>query len=172
MHRGANMISKFGAVLFALFFYQLIAPAAFGQATGGLSGTVTDPNGALVEGANIGVKNTATNLTRNTTTNEDGRWTLALLPVGNYDVTYEKEGFKKSVTHNVGVEASVQRVVDVALEVGTTDIFVDVTSDQPLVQADSAAVARQITGEEVTKMPTSTRSFTGLLSSEAGVSAE
>lgn len=159
-------------MLFALFFGLLLTPTAFAQSTGGLSGTVADANGAIVQGASIAVRNTATNLTRNTTTNEDGRWTIALLPVGTYDVNYEKEGFKKSVSHGVSVEASVQRVVDVMLEVGSTDVFVDVTSDQPLVQSDSATIARQITGEEVTKIPTSTRSFTGLLSSEAGVSAE
>jgi hypothetical protein len=159
-------------MFFVLFTTLLLAPAAFAQVTGSLSGTVTDANGALVQGANIAVKNTATNLKRNATTNDDGRWTLSLLPVGTYDVTYEKEGFKRSVSHKVAVEASVQRIVDVSLEVGATDVFVDVTSDQPLVQGDSATVARQISGDEVTKIPTSTRSFTGLLSSEAGVSAE
>ena len=166
------MKSKLGAVLVTVFFALAAAPAIFAQATGGLNGTVTDANGALIQGANITVKNVSTSLSRNTTTNEDGRWTIAVLPIGRYDVNYEKEGFKKSVSHNVDVEASVSRTTDAVLEVGTTDIFVDVTSDQPLVQADSAATARQITGDEVTRVPTSTRSFTGLLSSEAGVSAE
>ncbi len=159
-------------MLRALFFGLIFTTAAFAQSTGGLSGTVTDANGAVVQGASVAVKNVATNLTRNTTTNQDGRWTFALLPVGTYDLSYKKEGFKRSVSHNVAVEASVSRVVDTELEVGSTDVFVDVTTDQPLVQGDSATVARQITGEEVTRMPTSTRSFTGLLSSEAGVSAE
>jgi hypothetical protein len=166
------MRSKFRGVLMALFFGSLLTTAAYAQATGGLGGTVTDANGAVVQGANIVVKNTATNLTRSAVTNDDGRWTLNLLPVGTYEVSYDKEGFKKSVSRNVTVEASVNRVVDAALEVGSTDVFVDVTTDQPLVQGDTAAVARQISGDEVTKIPTSTRSFTGLLSSEAGVSAE
>jgi len=155
-----------------LFFGLILAPAVFAQATGGLAGTVTDANGALVQGANITVTNVATNLTRNTTSSDEGRWTLALLPVGTYSVAYEKEGFKKSVSQNTEVEASVTRSVDVALEVGTADVVVDVTSDQPLVQSESAAISRQITGEQITRVPTSTRSFTGLLSTEAGVSSE
>ncbi len=159
-------------MVFTLILALLTAPAAFAQATGSLSGTVTDANGALVQGANITVKNTATNFTRNTTSNAEGRWTLALLPVGTYTVTYEKEGFKKSISQSTEVEASVTRSVEVVLEVGAADVFVDVTSDQPFVQAESAAVSRQITGEQITKIPTSTRSFTGLLSSEAGVSSE
>lgn len=163
-----NFISMCLTVIFAL----AAVPGVFAQATGGLSGTVSDPNGAVIQRANVIVKNNATNLTRNTVTNDEGRWTLALLPVGTYSVTYEKEGFKKSVSQNTEVEASVTRAVEVTLEVGATDIFVDVTSDQPLVQAETAAVSRQITGEQITRVPTSTRSFTGLLSSEAGVSAE
>jgi hypothetical protein len=166
------MKSKFTAVFFSLLLGLLSSTVVFAQASGTLSGTISDANGALVPGVNVTIKNAATNLTRNTTTNDEGRWTVTLLPVGTYTVSYEKDGFKKSQTQNIGVEASVPRSVDVVLEVGSTDVFVDVTSEQPLVQAESAAVARQITGEEVTKIPTSTRSFTGLLSSEAGVSAE
>ena len=166
------MRTKFFSISFGLIFALLTVPAAFAQATGSLSGTVTDANGALVQGANITVKNTGTNFTRNTTSNDEGRWTVTLLPVGSYSVTYEKEGFKKSVDQITEVEASVTRSVDVALEVGGADVVVDVTSDQPLVQAESATVSRQITGEQITRVPTSTRSFTGLLSSEAGVSSE
>lgn len=163
-----NLITGFLAAVFSI----LLAPAVFAQATGGLSGTVKDPNNAIVQGANITVKNIATNLTRNTTTNNEGRWTLSLLPVGTYTVTYEKEGFKKSVSQNTEVEASVTRTLEVALEVGSADVFVDVTSEQPLVQSESATVARQITGDQLTRTPTSVRSFTGLLSAEAGVSSE
>ncbi len=163
-----KFISLFSATILSLF----VTASAFAQATGGLSGTVTDQNGAVVQGAAIVVKNTATNLTRNTTSNADGRWTLSLLPVGTYSVTYEKEGFKKSVSQETPVEASVTRAVEAALEVGTADVFVDVTSDQPLVQAETATVSRQITGEQLTRTPTSVRSFTNILSAEAGVSSE
>lgn len=144
----------------------------FAQSSGSLSGTVTDPNGAVIQGTIITVKNSSTNLTRTTNTSAEGRWTLTNLPVGIYTLSFEKEGFKKAISENVAVEASVERSVETALEIGGTDVTITITSDQPLVQAESAAVSRQITGEEVTKIPTSTRSFTGLLSSEAGVSSE
>ncbi|MGD9561836.1 MAG: carboxypeptidase regulatory-like domain-containing protein [Pyrinomonadaceae bacterium] len=161
----AKLIST---VFLSLFF----TAAAFAQATGGLTGTVTDQNGAVILGADITVTNTATNLTRNTTTNEDGRWSLTLLPVGTYSVTYTKEGFKNAITQNTLVEASVSRTLAAVLEVGTADVFVDVTTDQPLIQVESATISRQITGEQLTRTPTSVRSFTGLLSAEAGVSSE
>lgn len=163
-----NLIARFITIVFAM----MIVPAAFAQATGSLSGTVADPNNALVQGANVTIKNQATNFTRNATTNDEGHWTVTLLPVGTYSVSYEKDGFKKATSNGVNVEASVNRTIDVVLQVGTSDVFVNVTGEQPLVQSESATVSRQITGEQLTKVPTSTRSFTGLLSAEAGVSSE
>ncbi len=164
----SNFLAKLLTLSLALFF----APTIFAQASGSLNGTVKDPNGALIQGASVTVKNTATNLTRTAVTNDDGNWTVTVLPVGTYSVSYEKDGFKKAVNQNVEVEASVTRSVDMVLGIGVSDVFVDVTSDMPLVQTESATVARQITGEQLTKTPTSTRSFTGLLGSESGVSSE
>lgn len=166
------MISKIIARCLFLALAAMLAPAVFAQTTGGLSGTVKDPNGAVIQGAAVTVTNKATNLSRTAVTNDEGRWTINQLPVGTYSVAYEKDGFKKSVDQENEVEASVIRSVEIELEVGATDVFVDVTSDQPLIQAESVAVSRQITGEQLTRTPTSVRSFTGLLGSEAGVSSE
>ena len=123
------MRSKFKALLFALLVGLAASSAVFAQATGGLSGIVTDANGAVVPGVNVTIKNSATNLTRHAAANGEGRWSATLLPVGTYTVSFEKDGFKKSQTQNVAVEASVGRVVDVVLEVGRTDVFGDDTSD-------------------------------------------
>jgi hypothetical protein len=164
----SKIIKKF---LFAGLFL-LFVQTGMAQSSGSLSGVVKDPNDAVIPGASVTVKNIATNLTRSVVSNEDGRWTITLLPVGQYTVSYEKEGFKKAVSGNIDVEAAVTRNVDATLEVGVSDVFVDVLADQPLVQTESAAVSRQITGEQLTRTPTSTRSFTGLLGSESGVSSE
>ena len=166
------MKSTMKCFLSAVAIILTMATASFAQASGSLNGTVKDPNGAVVQGATVTVKNAATSLTRSVVTNGEGRWTLQALPVGRYSVSYEKEGFSKAVTDNVEVEASVPRSVDVVLEIGRIENVITVTSDVQLIQAETAAVSRQITGEEVTKLPTSTRSFTGLLSSIAGVSSE
>jgi hypothetical protein len=162
----------FNKLFIGLIVGLVLVSGAYAQATGNLSGTVKDPNDAVVLGVAVTVKNTATNLVRTTTSKDDGHWTLTLLPVGTYSVTFEKEGFKRSVISSVEVEASITRTLEAALEIGAENIYVDVSSDQPLVQAESATLSRQISGEEITRIPTSTRSFTGLLSSEAGVSSE
>ncbi|MCS6874450.1 MAG: TonB-dependent receptor [Pyrinomonadaceae bacterium] len=162
------MKSRFFLIIALLFSVQ----AVLAQALGSLSGVVKDPNDALIQGATVTVRNVATNLTRTVVTDEEGRWTIPSLPVGIYSITYEKEGFKKAVVENIEVEAVVPRKVEVRLEVGIAETVVVTTAEQPLVQTENATIARQISGEEITKVPTSTRSFTGLLSSEAGVSAE
>ncbi len=167
-----NFKKIFKTLFFSLCFTFIGMQSVFAQSTGSLSGTVTDQTDAVVQGVTVVVINSATNLQRSTVTNENGIWRIEVLPVGKYQVTYEKEGFNKVSSKNIEVEASVPRQVNVTLEVGGTENIVTVTSDLPFVQSESATIARQITGEEITKIPTSTRSFTGLLSSEAGVSAE
>ncbi|MFN0280099.1 MAG: TonB-dependent receptor domain-containing protein [Pyrinomonadaceae bacterium] len=163
-------LAKTISTFFLLLFCSFVSTQA--QTTGGLSGTVKDQNDAVIQGASVTVKNDATNLTRSVVTNDEGRWTLTPLPVGVYSVTYEKDGFKKGVSSNVEVEASVTRTVEATLDAGISDVFVDVVSEQPLIQAETSAVSRQITGDQLIKTPTSTRSFTGLLSSESGVSTD
>jgi hypothetical protein len=166
------MQSKFILKFLTIAFSFVFVSGIYAQATGSLSGTVTDAAGALVQGVTVTVKNNATNSERTVVSNEEGRWTIQALAVGIYSVSYQKEGFKLSVNENVEVEASVPRSVEAVLEVGGIENIVTVTSDQPLVQTESAATSRQITGAEITRVPTSTRSFTQLLSTEAGVSTE
>ena len=124
------MQSKFILKFLTLAFCFIFAQESFAQATGSLSGTVTDSTGAIVQGATVTVKNTATNQTRTVATNDDGRWTIPALTVGTYSVTYEKAGFSKSVDEAVEVEASVPRTIEASLQVGGTENIVTVTGDQ------------------------------------------
>ncbi|HYN85573.1 MAG TPA: TonB-dependent receptor, partial [Pyrinomonadaceae bacterium] len=142
--------------------------------TGTLTGTVLDPSGAAVPNASVTATNTGTALSRTATTDADGRWTLPALPVGTYELTYEATGFRRLVRQGVGVEASVPRTLDDRLEVGelTGETITVSAGDAPLSTPETAAVARQISSEELVQLPTSTRSFTQLLSAEAGVNTE
>jgi hypothetical protein len=140
--------------------------------TGSLSGTVVDQGGAAVLGAKITATNAETGLTRNATADAEGRWTLNVLPVGSYKITIEAQGFKKANWENVSVEAAVPRVLDTKLEVGEVSIEVNITDTTPLVTPTTATTFRQLNGEELVKVPTATRSFTTLLSAEAGVSSD
>lgn len=147
---------------------------SMGQAgpTGTFSGTVSDPQGAVVAGATVTIRNTGTNQTRTTTTSADGRFVFNALPVGTYEATFEQAGFGKSVFPDVQIEAAVPRTIDVALTVGEATAIVNVNDTAPLLTPETVTTSRQITGEEITRVPTSTRSFTQLTTSAAGVSAD
>jgi hypothetical protein len=154
--------------------------AVFGVATGftqsgpngSLSGTVTDQTDAVIPGATITLVNTATGATRTTTTDTAGAWKVPALPVGSYRITVEANGFKKGNVPNVEVEAAVPRTVEIKLETGAIGESVEINAIAEVVQRETAATFRQLNAEEITKVPTSTRSFTHLLTAEAGVSGD
>ena len=142
--------------------------------TGSLSGVVQDPNGAVLPGVQVTIRSTGTGLTRTGTTNDEGRWTFPALPVGTYELTYEVSNFKTLKRSNVEVEASVPRTFEDRLEVAgvSGETVTVVEGGAALATPDTSAVARQLSAEQLVSVPTSTRSFTQLLSAEAGVSAD
>ncbi len=153
----------------------LLVPAiasAQSSATGSLSGTVSDPSGAVLPGVTVVATNPETGVSQSAVTGTSGEWTVAALPVGRYSVAFELSGFKKLMRGDVQVEAVVTRQINVTLEVGALTDQVTVTGDTPVVVANTAATYRRLNAEELTLVPTSTRSFTHLLSAEAGVSAD
>lgn len=166
---------SFRAIMFGLLLILGISftPNALAQAgpNGSLSGTVNDSNGAAVAGARITVTNADTGATRTATADAEGRWTINVLPTGNYKVTFEADGFKKSIANAV-VEASVPRVLDAQLEIGQVTVEVQITDTAPLATPTTATTFRQLSGQELVQVPTSTRSFTHLLSADAGVSSD
>jgi hypothetical protein len=149
-----------------------LAAAAQSSATGSLSGTVSDMSGGVLPGVTVVAANPATGLSQSGVTGASGEWTLASLPVGRYTISFELNGFKKLTRADVLIEAVVTRQVNVALEVGAMTDQITVTGDTPLIVANTAATYRRLNAEELTLVPTSTRSFTHLLSAEAGVSAD
>ena len=153
----------------------VLLPALAGaqsSATGSLTGTVADPSGAVLPGVTVVASNPDTGVTQSTVTGSAGEWTVASLPVGRYGLTFELSGFKKLTRSDVQVEAVVTRQLNVTLDVGAMTDQVTVSGDAPLVVANTSATYRRLNAEELTLVPTSTRSFTHLLSAEAGVSAD
>ncbi len=97
---------------------------------------------------------------------------IPALPVGTYEVSFELQGFKRLVRDGIIVEAAATRSVPASLAVGGLAETVNVTGDANLLSTTTVTTARSITAAEIQAVPTSTGSFTHLLSSEAGVSAD
>jgi len=127
--------------------------------TGSITGTVTDPSGRVVPETLISVIDQETNAVRETTSNDDGDFTVALLPPGHYRVMAEKSGFRRSVYNDVIVHVDQTARVDFALEVGIATEEIKVTEAPPIVQTDTSAMGQVVNGRLVRELPLNERNF-------------
>src|SRR5688572_14193817 len=138
--------------------------AAAQAVTGTLLGNVTDSSGGAVPGVTVTATEAETNVSRNTVTNEAGRYIFSSLVNGRYVVTAELQGFKKVVHQNIKVDVNTTIRVDVVLEVGAMTEAVEVTAETPVLQTDRTDTGRIIESKMVTDLPlTFNRNFQSLL---------
>lgn len=141
------------ASLCALFFMSLAA-TAHAQFRAGVQGTVTDPAGAVVSDANVTLKNNETGATKQATTSGEGFYRFSELPPGNYTLTVEKAGFKKSSLANVTINAESVQGLDIVLTTGEVSETVTVTDAATnALQTESADIDKSITTAEVRQLP-------------------
>ena len=122
-------------------------------------GTVTDPNSAVVAGANVQVINTETNESRTTTTDEDGSYAVSSLPPGPYTLTVERDGFKKlsrSLSLQVNQELRLNASLDVGLIQDSPD---DIYAPAEVLKKDSASLGTVIENPQVVGLPLDGRNF-------------
>src|SRR6266498_301920 len=141
---------------------------AFGQsATATLSGTVVDQNGAAIPAANVTVKNIGTALLRQTTTNDQGYFTIPLLPPSTYTVTVESQGFAPVEVQNVVLNVGDQKALQIQLKAGSITEMVKITADAPLMN-ESPAVGTVVDRQFVENLPLNGRSFQSLITLTPG----
>ena len=159
-------------LLIAVLCSPVFSALAQSGPSGTLSGVVLDPNDAIIPGATVTIINTATDSKRVLATDAEGRFRVSALEVGVHRVVIEVTGFKKAVLDGVEVEAAVPRSLEIKLEAGAVQESVDIVAGTELVQRETATTFRQLNSVELQEVPSSTRSFTHLLSAEGGVSAD
>jgi hypothetical protein len=130
--------------------------------TGSITGTVTDPSGAVVTGAKIVATNTGTNVTHTAVSNDAGVYNLVFLPIGQYKVEAEQAGFKKSVLGPFALEVNQIARVDVKLEVGEVSQSVEITGVAPILQTESTQTGASLTAEAISSIPLNGRNFATL----------
>src|SRR5438552_2011553 len=128
MSKQAARFTAFAAILVALLWSF---PSAAQVLKGSISGTVTDPQGNVVQGATVKITNTATGKTGSATTDSSGAFRLNLLEVGTYKVDVTQTGFK-TATQSIIVNAGADSGVGVRLTVGDPGTTVEVSADAPL----------------------------------------
>jgi Carboxypeptidase regulatory-like domain/TonB-dependent Receptor Plug Domain len=144
--------------------------AAFAQiTTGEILGTVKDPSGAVIPGANVILHNEQTGATLSTTTNGTGLYYFTPILIGRYDVTVSKTGFA-TVTHsNITVQLQASVMVNFTLTAGKVTTLVQVSAAPPQLQTTNESTGGVVTSTEVNDLPLETRNYTFLAGLMPGV---
>lgn len=156
------------AVLALLFVTSLALPAA-AQVSATLSGLVTDPSGAVVVSADVVAKNVETAAIRRTVTDATGRYEIAELPVGAYQVTVAKPGFRTTVRGGITLTVGQTAQVDIALTVGGVSTQVTVTGDVSPVSTATVDTSGLVGEQQMKELPLNGRSYDLLMLLNPGV---
>ena len=135
--------------------------AAFGQTiTGDITGTVTDPTGAVVSQANVTAVNVDTGVKVSTVTNSAGFYTIRFLRIGEYQIQVEKQGFDSQVFPAFALEQGSIVKVDCKLAVGKTSTVVQVKGDlEPLLDTEDAMTTTTLDSTAIENITNNGRNF-------------
>lgn len=168
-HRDAPLPHVVRLVL-CLVVAACTAVAGWAQAgRGGLSGSVTDPSGALVSGVKVILLNRATGTSQQTLTTAAGLYTFVSLNPGQYQVTASRDGFESVAADKIAVTVDQVTTVNIALRVGSATQVVTVSEANDLVDTSNSTVGQLITAETIDRVPLLTRNVFDLIQLSPGV---
>jgi carboxypeptidase family protein len=164
------------SILHVSFFTLIVtfcSPVLCAQSTGGrIRGTVTDPSGATVAGANVVITNQANGSQRDTRTGANGEYIFLEVPVGTYEVEVNQAGFKKYLRKGIALDLNQIVSVDIALQVGTASETIEVTGAPPLVDTTSTQLGAVVGERAVSELPLAQRDTYQLLELQPGVQGQ
>jgi hypothetical protein len=164
-----TLTSRIGLVL-ALFFGLAMTGTAFGQdATGKVTGTITDQQGAVIAGAKVTVTNVATNISREATTDGNGNYQIPLIPIGTYVITVEANGFRKTVSAEEKLLINQTLRFDAKLEAGGGSEVVEVSTQTTPIETSNPTLGASVTERPILNLPLNGRNVLQLALLQAGV---
>lgn len=159
-------------VLLSLIGIAAVATMAQTSGTGAISGIVTDSSGASVEGAQIKVTNVGTGEIRSVSSDSYGKYLVALLLPGTYDVELSRSGFKTIFETGVRVIVAENTAINVRLEVGQVSQKIMVEGAVEQLETQSSALGNVTSGEQVRNLPLATRNYTQIIALNPGVNSD
>ena len=139
------------------------------EVTATVTGTVTDPSGAAVVGATVTAKSVERGVAYSAVTNDSGLYRISQLPVGNYDLRIEKQGFQTTAYPAFALALNQIGRIDVELKVGQVTQTVEVTGEATQIETTNATVSGLVNGEQLRELPLNGRSYTDLALLNPGV---
>ena len=166
MKRPVASLLKNAALLILPFFTQVL----LGQIqTGRISGTVYDPNRAVVPNATVVVMNKDTRTAQKVTTSGTGGFVVPALNPGLYDVSAAAPGFKTSVSAGIEMQVGKDMLLDFDLSIGDTGTVIEVSTTVPLLNSESGSLGHVMTNNQITDLPLNGRGFAELARLTPGV---
>jgi hypothetical protein len=156
------------AALFMLTL-TLAIPSYADNLYASIRGTVTDATGAVIGGAKLTATNEATGITYNATSGDDGLFAFLQLPIGDYSVRAEKQGFKLFTVAHIHLDLDQVFALRASMEVGVTSEVVTVEANQAQVETTSMQLSTTVTGEQIVDLPLNGRSWVQLMQLQPGV---
>ena len=158
--------TTFRAICLAIASSSVIALASV---SGNISGVVKDPSGRIILNADVSVTQSETGLSRHTHTDSNGYYILPVLPVGHYSLAIQATGFRGYELKDVALDTNAALRLDAALALGSVEQAISVNDDTIHVESTSTQLGQVISGRQITAVPLDGRSYTDLLSLQAGV---
>src|SRR5215469_8676016 len=171
--RATTESSMTRAILALAVLLALTLASAWGQstATGTVSGLVTDPSNAVITGAAVKLVDTATSTSRDTSTNDAGRYVFVNVTPGAYEIKITKTGFAQSVVSHVAVEIGGVATANVVLKVGTATETVEVTATGVEMQTMNAAIGTTVHFTAMEVLPNLSRDSSTLMTLQPAVNS-
>jgi Carboxypeptidase regulatory-like domain len=151
-------VSTIRPILFCMLLVLFGSVAAFAQQTGSITGTITDSSGAVVIGAEVAIRNLATNDSRMVESDVKGSYAATNIPAGNYEITVTKPGFKSFLVSSIELTVAQALTINPKLEPGVVAEEIQVRGDQvPDVDLEDAQVSNLVSSTQIQNLPLITR---------------
>jgi hypothetical protein len=169
MGLSSSRASRGTVMLLALWGCCSLVLHAQGAGNASVLGVVTDSGGAVIPSASVQVKNIATGRVQEVPTDAQGRYTIADLPIGDYEAQASAPGFQTTVRRGITLTVGAQAIVDFSLPVGQAQETVTVEAQVSQVDTLSTALSSYVEQTQINEMPLNGRNFTDLVALVPGV---
>ena len=147
----------------AVFLWAYPALAAGQQETATIIGTVQDAQRAALPGATVTARNTDTGLVRAGVSDQEGRYRIAAIPPGSYEIAAELQGFGRALRKGVTLTVGGESVINFDMAVAGVTEQVTVQGDTPVIETTTSAVQSTLRREQIDLLPLAGRDFTNVI---------
>jgi Carboxypeptidase regulatory-like domain len=156
-------------VLIFSMVFAIYAAASAQTAAGTIAGTIRDSTGAVVPGVTVATRNLATGASRTAVTDQQGRYRIANIEPGDYELRATLSSFRTAMRSSVTVAVGGTTETDLEMTVGNVSEVVTVQTDAPLIESSKVDLSRVVSTQEIESLPISGRNFVDFVKLSSGV---